>query len=410
MKRTTPSPDVIRLIRFTSFLWIGYLVILAILSKSFWSQQPRNLDYYLLLGYIAVFCLGLSYWRWAQETLQKAFLPLMIFIITVMPVIVNQLISRMSPLGPRFVLPEGQVLAILPFLFTGLLLVAWQYKWQYMLFVILGIMGLNFLSMWSSSDRGSPPFQGMMVITLIQAVVYLAVGFSISYLMSRIRRQQESLEAANLRLTHYAGTLEQLTTSRERNRLARELHDTLAHSLSGLSVQLETVKAYWDIDPPAARLLLDKSLTAAHAGLEETRRALKALRASPLDDLGLAMALKTMAEDAAARAKLALDLSITKSLPVLSPDLEQGIYRIAQEAVTNAVKHARATNLAVKLESIQGKTVLTVHDDGISFDINKSEKTAHFGITVMQERAQLMAAELKITGEPGNGTTVQLTI
>ena len=73
----------------------------------------------------------------------------------------------------------------------------------------------------------------------------------------------------------------QLATSRERNRLARELHDTLAHTLSGLSVQLETIKAYWDVDSQMARSSLDKSLEVAHSGLEETRRALKALRASP---------------------------------------------------------------------------------------------------------------------------------
>ena len=385
-------------------------MILAIIGKAFQGQQHASLYYYMLLGYIALFCLGLSYWKWVQEALQKTFVPLMIFIITVMPVIINQFIGRLSPLGPRFGSPEGQVLAIFPFLFIGLLLVAWRYKWPYIILVILGIVGLNFGSMWSSSEPGSPPFQGIIALTLIQAVVYLAVGFSISYLMSRIRRQQESLEAANIRLTHYASTLEQLATSRERNRLAREMHDTLAHTLSGLSVQLETVKAYWDIDQAAARAILDKSLSAAHAGLEETRRALKALRASPLEDLGLAMALKTLVEDVAARAKLTLDLSIMDKTPALSPDVEQGIYRIAQEAVTNVVKHARARSLTARLESVEGKTVFTVSDDGVGFDMGKSDKTAHFGLAGMQERAQIMGAELKITSEPGHGTVIRLTI
>ncbi len=260
--------------------------------------------------------------------------------------------------------------------------------------------------------------EGVLVITLIQTVIFLAVGFSISYLMSRLREQQQSLEAANIRLTHHASTLEQLATSRERSRLALELHDTLAHTLSGLAVQLETIKAYWDVDQqtaryvdhPTARSLLDESLAVAHYGLEETRRALKALRASPLDDLGLTLAIREMVGDAAARAKLSLDLSITDKMPALSPDVEQCIYRVAQEAVTNVTKHANARNLTVKLELVEGKVKLTVGDDGIGFDTEKSGDGGHFGLAGMRERAELVGGQLEIMSKPGNGTTVRLTV
>jgi signal transduction histidine kinase len=228
--------------------------------------------------------------------------------------------------------------------------------------------------------------------------------------MSRLREQQRFLEKANIDLTHYATTLEHLATSRERNRIARDLHDTLAHTLSGLSVQLETVKAYWDIDQQMARSILDKSLLAAHSGLEETRRALKALRASPLDDLGLALALNAMVRDMTLSSNLALDLSIPDKMPALSPDSEQSIYRIAQEAVRNVVSHANAKNLSVKLESLEGKTTLGVHDDGIGFDIEKSSKGGHFGLLGMRERAQLIGGELTIISKPGHGTTIQLII
>ena len=187
---------------------------------------------------------------------------------------------------------------------TGFLLIGWQYKWQYMLPVILGIAGLNVGIIWSYPASIPPVFPRDLAMPLIQTVVFLAVGFSIGYLMNRIRNQQSSLETANIRLTHYTSTLEQLAITRERNRLARELHDTLAHSLSGLAVQLETVKAYWDVDQKMARSSLDLSLAVVHSGLEETRRALKALRASPLEDLGLAQAIKALVEDAAARGNL----------------------------------------------------------------------------------------------------------
>jgi signal transduction histidine kinase len=245
---------------------------------------------------------------------------------------------------------------------------------------------------------------------LIQTVIFLVVGFSISYLMSRLRAQQQSLEAANSRLTQYASTLEQLSTSRERNRLALELHDTLAHTLSGLSVQLETIKAYWDVDKPTAHSILEKSLTATHSGLEETRRALKSLRASPLDDMGLALALRKMAEDAASRASLTLDMPEIIMMPLLSPDVEHCIYRVVQEAITNTVKHASAKKLTLKLECIEGQVSLSVSDDGTGFNADTIDKTSHFGLAGMQERAQLVGGELNITSKPGSGTTIRLVI
>lgn len=415
VKSRTSFADAVRLIRFAAVLWIGYLVLLAVMSRSFPVSQRMHPLYYVALGGVAVLCLVLSYWSWIQERLKEGFVPLIVAIITILPVVLSNTVSRLplhvpGPLGPRFTTPESLVLVIFPFLFVALMLVAWRYKWQYVLLVILGIAALNFGMVWSFTEPGSPAFIGGLTVALIQTIIFLAVGFSISYLMSRLNEQQQSLAEANTRLTHHASTLEHLTTSRERNRVARELHDTLAHTLSGLSVQLEAVKAYWDIDPQKARSTLDGSLQAAHSGLGETRRALQALRASPLDDLGLSLAVRTMAEDAAARANLALDLSIADELPSLSPDVEQCIYRVAQEAVMNVARHARAKILTVNLESAGEKVTLTVHDDGVGFDADKKGKANDYGLKGMRERAQLAGGELTVASKPGEGTTVKLVV
>jgi signal transduction histidine kinase len=415
VKNRASSVDAVRLIRFAAVLWIGYLVLLAVISRSFPASQRMNPVYYVALGCVAALCLILSYWNWIQERLGKGFIPLIVAIITILPVVLSNTISRLpvavpGPLGPRFTVPESLVLVIFPFVFIALMLVAWRYKWQYVLLVILGIAGLNFGMIWSFAEPGGPPFMGGLTIALIQTIIFLAVGFSISYLMSRLNQQQQSLAEANIRLTHHASTLEHLATSRERNRVARELHDTLAHTLSGLSVQLEAVKAYWDIDPQKARSTLEGSLQAAHSGLGETRRALQALRASPLDDLGLSLAVRTMVEDTAARADLDLNLSIADELPSLSPDVEQCIYRIAQEAVTNVAKHAKAKTLIVDLEPTGEKVTLTVRDDGVGFDVGKKDKTNNYGLEGMQERAQLAGGELTVTSKPGVGTTVKLVL
>jgi signal transduction histidine kinase len=282
-----------------------------------------------------------------------------------------------------------------------------------MLLIVLAIAALNAGIIWSYSSPNQLPrpiFRGALVVPLIQSVVFLAVGFTISFLMGRLRKQQDSLESANVRLTHYSSTLEQLATTRERSRLARELHDTLAHTLSGLAVQLETVKAYWDVDREMSRLSLEKSIATAHSGLEETRRALKALRATSLDDMGLAKAVETMVTTAASRGNLKLDLSIAEAIPGLSPDVEQSVYRIAQEAITNVVNHADAKHLVVRMDFAGGKLLMSIIDDGKGFDVEKAHRSSQFGLTGMKERAQIIGGDFSIKSEPGKGTTVQLTV
>lgn len=418
MKRATNRSDAVHLVRFAAILWLGYLAVLAIINLSPWNARTVSINtlyYYILLGLVALLCLGLAYWSWLQDQLRQAFLPIIIGIIAVLPMLVtwaviHALVFSFSHGPPPGLDPQSSVTRLIPFFLVAFLLVAWQYKWPYMLFLILGITVLNLAIILSFPSPDPSPFRGALTATLIQTVIFLAVGFSISFLISRLRKQQDSLETANLQLTHYASTLEHLATSQERNRLAREMHDTLAHTLSGLAVQMETIKAYWDVDPQTAHSLLDKSLFSARSGLEETRRALKALRASPLDDLGLAEAVTALVEDAAARASLTADISVADRLPPLSPDVEQCIYRVTQEAVTNVVNHAKAKNLIVKLEYSGGKMKLSVRDDGLGFDTGDNSLANHFGLKGMRERANLIGGELSIISQPGSGTTVQLTV
>ncbi len=423
MKVRIAFADPVKVIRFASALWLVYVLVLSIISQSFSDPRRANNEiiFYLMLGGVALLCVGLSFWPWIQRKSGRFFIPLMITIITALPIFAAWITMVLPETNLMMLDSEGLVLRILPFLLVGFLLVAWQYRWPYMLLIVLAITTLNAGIIWSFTPpslpypqggvfSNRPVFRGALLVPIIQSVVFLAVGFTISFLMTRLKKQQDSLEAANIRLTHYSSTLEQLATTRERSRLARELHDTLAHTLSGLAVQLETVKAYWDVDHEMARTSLEKSIYTAHSGLEETRRALKALRASPLDDMGLAGAVEAMAAASAAQGNLTLDLSIADNLPALSPDVEQAVYRIVQEAVTNVINHAGAHNIKVQMQLIDGKLKLTVQDDGQGFELDRVQKSSQFGVTGMKERAQLIGADLKLRSEPGQGTTVELII
>ncbi|MEM7134391.1 MAG: histidine kinase [Chloroflexota bacterium] len=156
------------------------------------------------------------------------------------------------------------------------------------------------------------------------------VGYFVWRLSQTEQSQRQQLAAANSQLRRHAIQREELTISRECNRLARELHDTLAHSLSGVAVQIEAAQALWSTDPESAEVMLSRADDMARTRLTEARRALQSLRATPLQDLGLSLALQAMGEEVAARAGATLKTELPLRLTAnLEPHAEQNLYRIA---------------------------------------------------------------------------------
>jgi signal transduction histidine kinase len=414
--RSEPS-DIVRLLRSAAWMWTGYLAALVAIDTIMYTHAPRDMMsvYYLANATAALLFLGLSYWSWIEKKLGRAYVPLMLLIISCLPIIASRLFMPHMPPGPMSNI-EGIALRVLPVLFMALVITAWQYPWQYVVLFSIGTAVLEIAIVQANPPLQPSAYQAVVFIATVRSVSFLVVGYFISRLMRRLRAQQQALEQANAQLTHYASTLENLTVSRERNRVARELHDTLAHTLSGLAVQLETVKAYWEIDPQAARAQLERALNATRSGLQETRRALKALRASPLEDLGLTLALRKLAESAAERADLKLQLALPDQLPNLSPDVEQCLYRIAQEALDNTVQHANAQNLSLRLSCDEDSLLLVVQDDGMGFNPGSNGRpehlgrAEHFGLTGMRERAGLAGGRLEIESQPGQGTRVKLAM
>jgi two-component system sensor histidine kinase UhpB len=175
-------------------------------------------------------------------------------------------------------------------------------------------------------------------------------------------------------------------------------------------MQLETVDAYWARDAAAAQRVLHQAQTTARQGLQETRHALTTLRASPLEDLGLELALRQLAEGAATRAHLALTWQVPAPFPRLPPDQEQNFYRLAQEALANVVHHARARRLTVALVCHPETTELRISDDGVGFDPATAGTTGHYGLAGMRERALLLGGDLTIASQPGAGTVIALRL
>jgi len=249
------------------------------------------------------------------------------------------------------------------------------------------------------------PLFGM---TIIRTVLFLLVGNMIANLMQDQREQRRRLTEANDRLAQYAATLEQLTISRERNRMARELHDVMAHTMSGVAVELEGVRAMLYVDPAQAEQLLNHSLSAVREGLTETRRALQALRASPLEDLGLGLAVRGLVESIAGRAGLQTSLQIDPDLGDYPVDVQQCFYRVTQEALSNIAAHANARSVQVCLVREGAPLTLTIIDDGSGFDLNTLDLTQRYGLLGMRERVEMINGTLQITSHVGAGTRIVL--
>jgi signal transduction histidine kinase len=227
-------------------------------------------------------------------------------------------------------------------------------------------------------------------------------------LVNRQRIQRQALAEANLKLTTYAATAERLAVSQERIRLAQELHDTLAHSLSAVTVQLEAAEAIWDMDAAKARTMVDGALGNTRSGLTEARRALQALRAGPLEEVGLRVAVGNLARSMAARSNLELELTLPDQLPRLTQAEEHCLYRVAQEALSNVARHARATQVRVALQLTRGHLTLTIADDGRGFDV-ATVNGGHYGLKGLRERAELVGASLDIVSAQPHGTTLTLS-
>lgn len=232
------------------------------------------------------------------------------------------------------------------------------------------------------------------------------------------------LSAADLRLLYTVGDLVSIAVERarlferqaefgaaeERNRLAREIHDTLAQGLTAITLQLETADAL--LDNAAAReraqQAVGQALALARANLEEARRSVLDLRAAPLEGRTLAQALAALADDISHKDRVPVAYTATGGSHPLPLRLEAGLYRIAQEALTNAVRHAQARHIRLVLVTQPGEVQLTIEDDGRGFDAEQIPKD-RYGLIGLNERARLLGGTLELQSSPGEGTRVVVT-
>jgi two-component system, NarL family, sensor histidine kinase UhpB len=191
----------------------------------------------------------------------------------------------------------------------------------------------------------------------------------------------------------------------ERRRIARELHDEVGQTLTGVVLQVEGLSA---AIPEHLRDQLDELRETARQGTEDVRRIARQLRPEALEDLGLQSALAALATAVGEQAHVRVDRHLEPPGLPLSEEQELVIYRVAQEAMTNVARHAHADAVELRLERTGDQVVLTVRDDGHGLPPAASESS--HGIRGMRERAMLIGAGLAIEAAPERGTEVRLSI
>jgi two-component system NarL family sensor kinase len=199
-----------------------------------------------------------------------------------------------------------------------------------------------------------------------------------------------------------------LAAAEERNRIAREIHDTIAQSLAAVTMQLESADAQLDsANPERAAESIRRAMGLTRTTLEEARHSVTSLRSAPLAGGGLLGALRMLPGEIAAATGARVPVTIEHDVgaAALPVPLENGAYHIVREALTNAARHAGATAVEVRVEERDGRLQLEVSDDGTGFDVARVPAD-RFGLLGMRERAHLLGGELRIDSAPGRGTTL----
>ncbi len=326
------EPGILPLFRLFVALELLLLLLRAGLETVFRADFPLVPSPWAGLVFLALL-LGYLSWPRLEEHLRSFYLPiaLVLSVAATLAAAAAGIKLRLATGIRAEELVRGSWILIVVLL-VPLILVAWQYGFRRVLwFCLLTVAAELALTLPLAAGSGSLP-PALVVLAFVRSFFFVPVGYAVARIVDAQRRQREALAEANARLARYAATLEQLAISRERNRLAHELHDTLAHGLSSVAVQLEAVSALWESQAQTARAMLAEALVTTRTALGEARRAIVALRASPLEDLGLAGAIRQLAESAATSAGLALDLQVPAAFDGLDSETEHAFYRIAAES------------------------------------------------------------------------------
>jgi NarL family two-component system sensor histidine kinase YdfH len=269
----------------------------------------------------------------------------------------------------------------------------------------LVLLSVNLIQLmgWDSS--------GLFLLGTIPMVVFVVIYVTLYMRQMNARENAQALaaelESANRQLSEYTAQVEDLTIANERQRMARELHDTLSQGLAGLILQLEAADAHLANNRnDKAQSIIGNAMVQARSTLADARRAIDDLRQSSLDDLDSALRLEI------SRFKDSTGIPIlfhSDQTPPLPAPVTETLIRAVAESLTNIATHAKAHNVTVDVRMKDKSLLVTIQDDGQGFDAS-AIPPGHYGILGIKERVRLVNGNVEIQSENGKGTTLKIEI
>jgi signal transduction histidine kinase len=391
--------------------------------------------------------------RWNEQA--QRYLPLgMLGVATVAALAAGEAIGAFSP-WPRLAAQVGLALLLAAWMawHLGRPLTRWGYVVRSVAAFVLTVLNPLFcIFAWIGYSDADEVFEGRAIWTAIgatavtmalgqsgglphssgQALLFaglLVINFGVAYTVGRfvIHETQisedrkvaitelEQVNASLKRALDENAALQETVVAQardvgvqeERQRLAREIHDTIAQSLAGILAQLQAVR---DDDPDDVRRRVARATALARDALAEARRSVMDLAPAALADRSLADAVALEVRGWAAHQAVRADTVVTGAVRPLHPEVEATVLRIVQEALVNVAKHAGATRVGVTLSYLDDQVVLDVRDDGSGFDPGRPVPSTTFGLRGMRQRAERLAGVLDLETRPGAGTAVSVRL
>ena len=257
-------------------------------------------------------------------------------------------------------------------------------------------------------------FNALVAINMVLFFIYCAFVIQqqqgtieeVNQLYSRLAAANTELQQANEDLHKYAILQEKMGETKERNRLAREIHDTLGHTLTGLSAGLDACLTMIDTSKEDTKKQLEQLSAVTRSGLQDIRQSVKQLRPDAIERFNLEHALREMVERVNATTSTAIEFEYSVGTTEFDEDEEQAIYRLVQESITNAIRHGQATRIQMSIRMVERTLKVTITDNGLGCLYFQKG----FGTTHMQERIEKLNGQITFDGHKGFTVTAELPI
>jgi signal transduction histidine kinase len=380
---------------------MGQIIFLTMILPSFLSTaelyEARPTRRYALIA-LALIYMGLTTVGWVQALNSRssrrlqAYFVLTLSLVTVLNLAVASVSGEGTSNGLMILVPVLQSAVLTP-----------RARWVIGTLALFGFAGANILfgSIELALEHTLPLSFGVLGFNFVGSVI---VGEEKA--RQEADRLVKELDQTNRKLIEYADEIDSLSTARERNRLAREIHDNLGHYLTAINMQTQAALAILDTDRDRAVDALRKVQSLTKEGLGEIRRSIAAMQPSNLADRSLYEALLMLVEESRA-AGLPVEFQIEAERRPCTAQIEMALYRTAQEGLTNIRKHAQATQATLKLSyAYEDRVVLTLQDNGVGSETQEGG----FGMVSIRERVNVLNGSLTIRSAPNQGFILEVEI